>query len=72
MTPSEILFKPLTAAAAGSKRHAGALCGENAGAERTPGTTHVPQRLAVLPARPKSPVGKAEAAAVCGVASVYA
>ena len=34
---------------------ADALYGVNAGAERTSGTACVPQRLAVLPARPNSP-----------------
>ena len=47
--------KPLTAAAAGSRRHADALYGVNAAAERTPGAAHVPQRSAALPARPKTP-----------------
>ena len=56
LTPSEFSSnKPLTAAAAGSRRHADALYGVNAAAERTPGAAHVPQRSAVLPARPKSP-----------------
>ena len=48
-------MKPLTAASKGSRRHAEALYGVNAGAERTPGAVHVPQRLAVLPARRNSP-----------------
>ena len=46
---------PLTAAAGGSRRHADAVYGVNATAERTPGAANVLQGSAVLPTRPKSP-----------------
>ena len=49
-----VFVKPLTAAAAGSRRHANALYGVNAAAERTPGAVNVPQRSAILPTQPKS------------------
>ena len=48
------LSKPL-ATATGSRRYADALYRVNAVAERTPGAAQVPQRSAVLPARPNSP-----------------
>ena len=52
---TQVSLEPLLTAAAGRRRHAAALYGVNAAAERTPGTAHVPQRSAVHPARPKSP-----------------
>ena len=62
---------PSQQSAEGSQRHADALRGVNAGAERTPGTAHVPQNWqSFQPGQIR--LGKVGAAAVCDDASAPA